>query len=93
MFTEYKRKVTIRAMTWVKEDYNATHYYISFNVESNPLLVAEDNGFREVVLWDHPKEHKSYRLNWDEAIPYEEIAETADFDAIKRNFVTGECLR
>jgi len=86
MFPAYKRKVVIKATTWVNEDENATHYYVSFTAEDIPLLIQEEDGFREVVLWDHPKEHKGFRLNWDDTIPYEEIAETADYDALKLGF-------
>jgi len=87
MFPEYRRKVTVKATTWANEDENATHYYVSFTTEDDPLLILEDDGeFREVVLWDHPREHQGLRLNWDDAIPYDEIAETADYDALKLGF-------
>lgn len=91
MFPAYKRKVRVKATTWANEDENATHYYVSFTVEPNPLLILEDNGeFRERVLWDHPKEHKDYRLNWDDAIPYEEIAKTTDYEALKLGFTDSK---
>ena len=86
MFPDYKLEVTVTVSTWANDDENATHYYVSFSVEADPLLILEDDEFREVVLWDHPKEYKDYRLNWDDAIPYSEIAESKDYDALKRGF-------
>lgn len=86
MFPAFKRKVTVKVTTWVHEDANATHYYVSFTVEDNPLLIQCDDGYIEKTLWDHPKEHKGYRLNWDDAISYDEIAETSDYEALKLSF-------
>ena len=87
IFPEYKRKVTIATTTWVNEDENASHYYVSFTIEADPLLVLEDdNEFKEVILWDHPREYKSYRLDWSEAIPYEEIAGNDAWEAMKLKF-------
>jgi hypothetical protein len=64
LFPDYKRRVEVKITTWMGISMGAVHYYVHFELEDDPLLILdpETGKYTERVCWDHPREHKRYKI-------------------------------
>lgn len=63
LFPDYKRHVEVRITTWMGVSLGAVHYYVTFDVEGDPVLVPNDKGgYTEWESWDYPKKYKRYKV-------------------------------
>ncbi len=60
LFPEYKRVVKVRITSYRGISFGAIHFYVKFDVEENPILIPIEDGYKEIIPHDMPREHRQY---------------------------------